>query len=167
MDVIIYSASASSWAFIFLDSCLLLSLLSLQLLYIQHLKLSRLPLLTLPAVLENVDRAGFSPCLSTVPSAIVPRINDAPVIPSAQFFFPSKRLFHLPPVHVCASHINHVSWAHICRPAQIYHFITHALTSVVSKKRCTVALWTCSLVQTSLSRTQNLMHQYTLLCEQN
>lgn len=116
MDVIIYSASASSWAFIFLDSCLLLSLLSLQLLYIQHLKLSWLPLLTLRAVLETVDRAGFSPCLSTVPSAIAPRINDAPVIPSAQFF-----------VHLCASHINQtslsVSWAHICRPAQMYHFI--------------------------------------------
>lgn len=34
MDVIIYSASVSSWAFIFLGSCPPLSMLSLQLLYI-------------------------------------------------------------------------------------------------------------------------------------
>lgn len=150
MNAIIYSASASSWAFIFLDSCLPLSLLSLQLLYIQHLKLSWLPLLTLQAVLINVDRAGFSQCLSTVPSAIVPRINDAPVIPSAQFFFFSwKRLFHLPPVHVCCNktlpfHINQttlsVSWAQTCSPADIpFHCtsqrqrVIHALTWVVSK----------------------------------
>lgn len=48
----IYSASVSSWAFIFLNSCLPLSMLPLQLLYIQQLRLSWLPLLTLLGVVK-------------------------------------------------------------------------------------------------------------------